>query len=50
MVWAKNYNKNSGSVIVLTGDGDPIEKVKFLSQCKQIFHQKINNLNCNCGS
>ncbi len=43
MVWAKNYNKNSGSVIVLTGDGE-LQEGQIFESMQTTFHQKINNL------
>ena len=43
MVWAKNYNKNSGSVIVLTGDGE-LQEGQIFESMQTTSHQKINNL------
>ena len=43
MVWAKKYNKNSGSVIVLTGDGE-LQEGQIFESMQTAYHQKINNL------
>ncbi|WP_440649119.1 1-deoxy-D-xylulose-5-phosphate synthase N-terminal domain-containing protein [Candidatus Pelagibacter sp. HIMB1521] len=43
MVWAKNYNKNDGSVIVLTGDGE-LQEGQIFESMQTTSHQKINNL------
>jgi transketolase len=43
IVWTKNYQKNSGNVIVLTGDGE-LQEGQIFESLQTSFHQKINNL------
>ena len=43
MVWAKKYQKKSGKVIVLTGDGE-LQEGQIFESLQTTFHQKINDL------
>lgn len=43
MAWAKNYNKNNGSVFVLTGDGE-FQEGQIYESLQATAHQKVNNV------
>ncbi len=43
MAWAKNYNKNKGSVYVLTGDGE-FQEGQIWESLQAAAHQKVNNI------
>ncbi len=43
MVWAKNYLKKTGEIIVLTGDGE-LQEGQIYESLQTTFHQKINDL------
>lgn len=41
--WAKSYNKNSGNVYVLTGDGE-FQEGQIYESLQATAHQKVNNV------
>jgi len=41
--WAKNYLKNKGNVVVMTGDGE-FQEGQIFESLQTASHQKINNL------
>ncbi|MCX7611700.1 MAG: thiamine pyrophosphate-dependent enzyme, partial [Ignavibacterium sp.] len=43
MAWAKSYNKNKGSVFVLTGDGE-FQEGQIWEALQATAHQKVNNV------
>jgi transketolase len=43
MAWAKTYNKNKGSVYVLTGDGE-FQEGQIWESLQATAHQKVNNV------